>query len=67
MLVPQEDEQLLNPEIAPPLGGVWTAAVHVKVVPAIVEFKAILLATPLQMVCAVAEPTGFGFTVTVMV
>ena len=40
------------------------AAVHVNVVPAAVELKATLVVAPLQMVSGLAEPTGFGFTVT---
>ena len=40
------------------------AAVHVKVVPLTFEFNATEVATPLHLVCAVADPVGFGFTVT---
>ena len=53
--------------MVPPVGGVCMAAVHVKVVPLIVEFKVISLVPALQMVCGEAEPTGVGFTVTVIV
>ena len=41
-----------------------TAAVQVKVVPLTVEFKATDVATPVHLVCAEADPTGIGFTVT---
>ena len=47
MVVPQEEAQLLNPVMVAPLS---CAAVQVKVVPVTVEFKATLVADPLQMV-----------------
>ena len=50
--------------MVPPVGGVCKAAVQVKVVPLIVEFKTTLLVPALQMVCDEAEPIGFGLTVT---
>ena len=43
------------------------AAVHVKVEPLTVEFKPTDVATPLQLVCALAEPKGSEFTVIVPV
>ena len=46
MVVPQEEAQLLKPVTVP----LCSAAVHVKVVPVTVEFKATLVAEPLHMV-----------------
>jgi hypothetical protein len=57
-------EPPLNPVTAAPDN---CAAVHVKLVPATVEFKAMFVDDALQMVCALADPTGWGLTVTTTV
>ena len=67
IVVPQAAAQLLKPVIVPPAGVVCIAAVQVNAVePAgvTVEFNATDDVDPLQIVCAVAEPTGIGLTVT---
>ena len=61
MLVPQDVLQFENPVIVDPD---CCAAVHVKLLPVTVDVNATLLALPLHIVCAVADPTGLGFTVT---
>ena len=43
------------------------AAVHVKAVPAMLEFNATDVCNPLHIVELDAEPVGFGFTVTATV
>ena len=64
IVVPQAAAQLLKPVIVPPAGVVCIAAVQVNAVPTTVEFNATDDVDPLQIVCAVAEPTGIGLTIT---
>ena len=63
-MVPQEEEQLLNPVTVAPDN---CAAVHVNVLPLTVELSAMLVAVPPQIVCGKAEPTGIALTVTMSV
>lgn len=61
MVVPHAAPQFENPVIVAPD---CCAAVHVNVVPAAVELNATLVVAPLQIVSGLADPIGFGFTVT---
>ena len=65
MFDPQAAAQLAKPVMVPPVGVVCIAAVQVKVLPAsgVLELKAMIAVPALQMVWAVAEPTGTGLTV----
>ena len=55
ILVPHDDEQLLNPVTVAPLN---CTAVHVNVVLPIDELRVTDDAVPVQMLCGDAEPTG---------
>ena len=50
MVLPQAAAQLLNPEIVPPVGEVWMAAVQVNAVPATLPVNAMEVAFPEQIV-----------------
>jgi hypothetical protein len=61
-----DPEELLKPEMVPPEGITLMAAVQANVVPLTVELRDTLVAVALQIVCAVADPEGIGFTVTIV-
>ena len=62
--MPQPEAQLLNPVVEAPDNKL---AVHVKVVPEMVELSVLAVVAPLQIeLLPVEEPTGREFTVTVV-
>jgi hypothetical protein len=55
---------VVKPEMLPPVGVEIIAEVQLYVVPLTVEFNVTFVGKPLQTVCVMAEPVGFGLTVT---